>query len=371
MSLPPPQPGVASSGRDWRVVDSPLVTCQTYASAVDTYAELNDVTATGPRDAWAVGTCGPESMSHDNVGRRPTGIIEHWDGSSWRLVHTQAECAFASVAAGSANDVWVANESDPPGDPAGRASGGCLLHWDGHRWTQVSQPVPGDANAFVDQVKGAHGNVWALGGWRGRESLLRETADGWQPVRFVSDRMLQDTTGRLAVTDSGAVWALAPDYSYMDHPRQVTFLHYDGHSWSSVRFPARPVRGSVTNAELVAAGTDVWVNVAAQQDFGNNQPLPTVLGHWGPGRFIETRLPRGARVEGMGGDGRGGLWLDGSIEEFQKSPMFHWDGRRLSGEPPTEEGAIVPGAYTLIPGTRAIWAVGARGQNGAFIEVHP
>jgi hypothetical protein len=124
-------------GRQWLTVPNP--------SIVGT--ELLAVAPVAHDDVWAVGANG------DSAGAPYQPVIEHWDGTGWRVVQgvyvppdPSTYGALNGIAAVSAHDVW--------------AVGSLVERWDGARWRAVAVPK-GDGLTAV-AIAGA-GDLWAVG----------------------------------------------------------------------------------------------------------------------------------------------------------------------------------------------------------------
>ena len=129
----------------WSVVPSPN------ASARNNL--LVAVAAISASNVWAVG----DFQNDQNVFQ---ALIEHWDGTAWRIVHSPSgagiQAGLLSVAALSSTNVWAAGNS-------GTAT--LIEHWDGTRWTVVPSPTP-DGTSFnpVFGLAAVSGhNIWAVG----------------------------------------------------------------------------------------------------------------------------------------------------------------------------------------------------------------
>jgi hypothetical protein len=80
------------------------------------------VAAVSAQLAWAVGS----------IGSRP--LIEHWDGTSWKVVPGPGSPrlqTLAGVAASSAKDAWAVGLGTGPGN----SSLGLIRHWNGTAWS--------------------------------------------------------------------------------------------------------------------------------------------------------------------------------------------------------------------------------------------
>jgi hypothetical protein len=122
---------------------------------------LHAIFATGPRDAWAVGSGSGE------------GIILRWDGSGWSVGHRTASPRLTGVWGSSADDIWVSGIN------------GTLLHWDGRGWTASTDTLPD----FIEAIWGFSTNdVWIGAYTDGVGSTLNHwDGDIWSA--FVPDEM--------------------------------------------------------------------------------------------------------------------------------------------------------------------------------------
>jgi hypothetical protein len=126
---------------------------------------LHGVTAISPTDVWAVGT------AHSDMYPFPTiGFIEHFDGTSWKIVpspNPEGGLPFAGsfglmgIAASSATDIWAVGTYS---DPKTGFDLPLTEHWDGTSWTMItSAHVPGVMNVLRGVSALADGTVVAAG----------------------------------------------------------------------------------------------------------------------------------------------------------------------------------------------------------------
>lgn len=205
-------------------------------------AQLHAVAATAADDAWAVGGPAPR-------GGRAQPVVEHWNGTHWRIAAVPAAgAALRAVAAIARNDVW--------------AVGGDLLeHWNGVGWHRFSAPAVTGLSAVSATGRD---DVWAVGS----NVIVHWDGARWrQRLRAVG---LTDVTA-LTADD---VWAVGVSGA------RFFELHWNGRRWSRYveRVPGGPVFGPV--AVVSAAGADdVWAAANASGDGGPAWP-DTVLVHW-------------------------------------------------------------------------------------------
>jgi hypothetical protein len=142
---------------------------------------LYAVDATSPADVWAVG---------QRLGSRAPdqGLVEHWAGSGWQIVHLPVLTASVLLDAVtvSGGQVWVAGQADSP------ASGArpFIEHLMTNGQWSVSR-LPDSAGSDLTSLAGlaaSDGSVWAAGTYqdqatgRAKVLILRETNGTWTVV---------------------------------------------------------------------------------------------------------------------------------------------------------------------------------------------
>ena len=119
---------------------------------------LTGVAVTSARNAWAVG-------GTSNCGCGPaTGVILHWNGSTWKQAPSSGS-GLRAVAA-SASRAWVvggAGEGDGPTTTL-------ALGWNGKEWKHVPSPSPGTdteggGSRLLSLAIASADSTWAVGGY--------------------------------------------------------------------------------------------------------------------------------------------------------------------------------------------------------------
>jgi hypothetical protein len=182
------------------------------------------VDASASKDVWAVG--------YSTLAGRQNTLIEHWNGTQWRVVTspnagTNGDNALTSVDALSSTNAWAVGSSRTA---TSRKS--LIQRWNGTSWTIVSSPNPGTlGNSLLGVAAAGPNDIWAVG-WKnsgdGLQSLLlRYDGTRWTegvavPKIGTGDNIL---TGISAVSNED-VWATG---YYVDGTKYQTLtLHYDG-----------------------------------------------------------------------------------------------------------------------------------------------
>jgi hypothetical protein len=209
-------------------------------------SDLWGVTALSATNAWAVG--------NENIGVfqfRP--LVEHWTGSAWQLVHvpspplTGVGASLLGVAATSPRNIWAV------GDYAvGNRFQPLIEHFNGTRWALI--PAPAAGSAGLNRVSFlAPSNGWAVGS-SGGGSHTQGLIEHWNGHRWTIAR----TPAIPGSTNLADVLALTPhlawavgSYTPPNGRGRTLIERWNGHTWTLTPSPQRP-----TASDLVGiAGT--------------------------------------------------------------------------------------------------------------------
>lgn len=185
--------------------------------------------------AWLATTRGTRTGNHPWTAR--------WDGRHWHPVVTPGignQSGLTAVASASPADAWVFGFHDTLAGPVSdttKLSGLLIEHWDGRRWGITPQPVYHNSKRsfFV------------------ADAVMVSPTEGW-------------AVGSQTYAGGGRV-----------HP---LVLHYDGRSWSIMRFPYC-CAGAVLTA-IASRGGEVWVAGTGSGPAG----YQTLIDRWSGGRWI-------------------------------------------------------------------------------------
>jgi hypothetical protein len=238
------------NGTSWSIVDSPNLT---FPGA---YNILNDISATGTNDVWAVG------------GQQP-GILLHWNGSTWTLVNNPPGTEFwqssarRSVVAVSSTDVWAVGDYD-------------AWHYDGVSWT-----VPAHGAQFARGVDAAGPTqVWAVG------TVQYNTSEGgpvgpypigsqWTGTAWQDHESTRELASFTAVTARAAGDIIGVGFS----GTSAYALRWDGTAWQPVTTgngnpTPDPTRAFTNRLDGVAThGGATWAVGEFYNANGTTQPL--------------------------------------------------------------------------------------------------
>jgi len=239
-----------------------------------------DVLSLAPNSAWAVGNL-------DESG----ALIEHWDGTEWKLVDNPAATTpntqLMKIHGSSATDLWAVGWQYPPGGGPHRLY---AQHYDGSKWSEVTMPDIGvpDAAATTVVVKGPN-DVW-VGGIRGTWAYFNDykgVVMHWDGKKWTVDTGPGDVAhggymNDLYLAGPNDMWAVAGKY----------LVHRTGTTWTKV-VPEGAQPGGIDYIYRAVDGTgpgDVWavgLNITIEPSnipgmpFGYDHP---VLAHLTCGR---------------------------------------------------------------------------------------
>ena len=335
-----------------KVVPSPLVSG----------GELRAVAAGAPDDAWAVG--GP-SLFQD--GRRPTALIEHWDGTRW-VVSSSPRLAgvLEGVAIAAPDSVWAVGELGRSGPGKFKGAGGrgqaLAEHWNGAKWVRVR--FRGLRRLSAAAATSAR-DVWMVGtNSSGTAVILHWDGERWTRTRRPNAELLD-----LVVLSPTDVWAVGDTSA-----GRVLELHWDGSHWAS--YTQRAPNGGYGPDEspeltsVVESGSrDIW----AAGDAGNSgepDDPDTVLFHWDGTRWRKAvPAPRGW-IYALALRAPGDLWVAGGVGN---GDAYSWPFLERRLRPKWRDINLGDGQIDGLANDRAdgLWAVGFVGSRFDSILLFP
>ncbi|MFI6293645.1 hypothetical protein ACIBEJ_18790 [Nonomuraea sp. NPDC050790] len=111
----------------WRRSPAPSISLPSRSRIGDAYAELHDIVALGPDEAYAVGGIS-FIIGEERVMRE--ALVLRWNGTLWeRLPHRPAGTSYSRVAPDGAGGLWLATRRQDLPD--------VLTHREGRRWTRT------------------------------------------------------------------------------------------------------------------------------------------------------------------------------------------------------------------------------------------
>jgi hypothetical protein len=291
-------------GVRWTSVISP--------NASSEFNRLSAAAATSSNDAWAVG-------QYDPGGGVIQTLIQHWDGSVWKIVASPNEGAsnnrLYGVAALSASSAWAVGSAD---DGSG-GSNPLILRWNGTSWQRIANlPVPPNADVVTLQgvaVVSAN-EAWAVGSYQDGSAILEKTlilnwnGVAWNIVPSPNPESFQNALNAVTIVSAGSAWAVG--YASDGTGYKTLALRWNGSSWQKVNSPSP---GSPNNELLgvaAVASDDVWA-VGYANEGGDGGVYRTLALHWNGASWQVVARPDDSDSRLSAADALGGaVWAAGT-----------------------------------------------------------
>jgi hypothetical protein len=329
------------------------------------------VAAVSPTDIWAVGNMSSPTAST----LQGLGLIEHWDGQQWQMVHSSINGTLSGIAAIAANDVWAVGTS------------GSLLtiQWDGTRWSQVVVPgASGGVDTGLSAIAAVSSHdVWAVGHQEGLPIALHWDGQSWQtaplaPSSFMRDGAL-DAVQAISTHD---IWVVGW-YSKLNSSARYTLAeHWNGKNWQFIptpeytaKYPPNQSLSDANFSSLVALSSkNIWAVGNADPYDGTGTPSRTLVEHWDGTQWEIMHTPSEAKTDdsyprSIFAVNAHDIWIAGYRYSTRISTnyplLLHWDGQswQFATPPALKNTGGVFSAGTAIA-TNNLWVAGSSG--GAF-----
>lgn len=221
------------NGRSWKTVRSPNPGGVTHPNG------LAGTAGVSASKVWSVGSYWNYSYFNGTANR---GVIERWNGTSWKAVATPSpggtgDNPLSAVDASSKSDVWAVGYYGL----ADHTAQTLVERWRGTSWSHVSSPNPGGtarANMLRGVVAMSASNVWAVGGYHDGVTF-RTLVEHWNgtawttiPSPNVGTDDFLSSVAALSVTN---IWAVG-DFNN-GAARQTLIEHWSGKSWRVAASP--------------------------------------------------------------------------------------------------------------------------------------
>ena len=314
-------PAAADPASIWHV----QTTANPQAKALtDTF--FSSVSASGPDEAWGVGT-------HSDVQASDHPLVEHWDGTSWTDVQVPRPAGRQATLSGvddlSPTDAWAVGQSSSASDLNART---LIEHWDGTSWSIIPSPnpatgIPGDEDVLTAIGGTGRNDLWAAG-WETDQStqtifLLFEHWDGtsWSAMPSPTPIRSAQFASSITAVSSKNVWAVGVDETGQ---RRTLAAHWNGQAWSIVPTPNvgdGTVQNLLTGVSADANG-DVWASGYAFNVDHRNFRVPYVL-RWNGKSWVMTQLPNlgseGSQPNGIAIVSPTDVWAVGQTQDSNGS----------------------------------------------------
>ncbi len=206
------------NGTSWKVISG---------ANPDIFNGLNGVTAISAQDIWVVGVATnsfPASQllaRHDFQSKQALltlapsiqeqTLIEHWDGTAWKVVKSPTplhSASLSAVAGSSATDVWAAgfiviNKT--------RTFNTLIEHWNGTAWSTVSSPNPGSGNDLLSGVAAiSPNNAWVVGydNLNGTTLIEQWNHTAWSVVSSPNPSSLVILSAVASIKNTTSLWTV-------------------------------------------------------------------------------------------------------------------------------------------------------------------
>jgi hypothetical protein len=351
-------PGVASAAPATSA--APAASCQNWTGLQPPNPgtadnELEGVAVASACNAWAVGL-------EFSAGSSPEPLIEHWNGSSWKVspspVLPGRGAKLLGVSAVSASNIWaVGGVTDLNG-----IEKTLIEHWNGKKWTQVGGSNPGSAFNELESVRARSAkDIWAVGfkvNSGGPQQALIEHYDGHKWTQKTSPH--PGRTSKLlgvTATSSGNAWAVGQ--SFNGTSTQTLIERWNGKKWTPSSSP-HPNSGSSLSAVDATSASSAWAvgtSMAAHQK--------TLILHWNGKKWSQQTSPNPQNdneLAGVTAISSGNVWAAGTATDLNGNHtlLLNWNGRRWSRVPSPNLGQNTDqlNAVDASSGSN-LWAVGS------------
>lgn len=348
---------------------------------------LNAVSARTATDAWAVGFV---QLPGDDLGKAM--LTERWDGTRWRPVATpnipRVDEKLLAVSATGPNDAWAVGSMNPIG---AATTNPIAAHWDGKAWTIVpTAAASGGSKSILDGVVTfSPTNAWAVGRSKSARALVEQwNGTAWtavpvpDPVLPAGQTLASSMLTGISAISPTDIWAVG---SYSLGGTALTGLsltmHYNGVAWSVVKSPNvtggtrfNPAR-TVLNSVTAIAPNDVWAVGNTFTTDGTNEPDAAVSMHWNGTAWSFAKTPSVLShdvLTSVTALAANDVWAAGYRDDVtgsipvRVSLTEHWDGTTwsvvASPNGPTGVDTSLFGASALAS-SGEVWAVGAVGAR--------
>lgn len=238
-------PVLRMQGAGW----SPIFTTAPFEVSSSQNPSFSGIDGTSGTDLFAVGS---------------SGLIQHFDGVTWRTMASGTSSALTSVFTLNASNSYAVG------------TGGVILHFNGTAWSQVPS---GTTETLFDVWATSATDVFAVGA---RGTILHDAGSGFAPMSQPAG----------SIIGLYGIWGAASNDVYAVGDGNLV-LHYDGSTWTKIRSDASPFANPLT--DIVGTGpNDIYI------------VSPGFYLHYdGSGTFTQTAAPTSVNLTALGK-----LWLD-------------------------------------------------------------
>jgi hypothetical protein len=315
----------------------------------------------------AAGTAGPSTAA--------ASTCTTWVTTASRNVGT-GDNQLEAVTAVSSRDVWAVGQYF-----VGANTNTLIEHWNGTAWKVVSSPSPGSVNSLNAIYAASASNIWAVGGYATGASAshtLIEHWNGetWKVVKSPNAGALTNALSGVRGTSARDVWAVG--YTEIAYPRFNTLvLHWNGTTWKVVKSANGDNQSNQLTAVRPLSATDAW----AAGWYTKGSTNRSLIEHWSKGRWRVVYSPNGSNstneLMGVLATSATSAWATGwdydPAVHADRTLLLRWNGKTWKHAYSPNANAASNDLYA-IGGTSAanIYAVGSylTGTGGKVLILH-
>ncbi|WP_328997779.1 hypothetical protein OHA18_25330 [Kribbella sp. NBC_00709] len=303
-------------------------------------------------------------------------VIWHWDGKAVTQTAPLPTGPFFDQSAGHQQESRSSFSSDGEGwvlmgwDQSGQAIGD-RLH--AGRWTRIPLAVSPDPRDVVPVVQTlvsvSATDAWAAGYLRSEQSgyagVLLEHWDGvrWSIVAHPASALPRADIMRLTVVSATDIWAVG-GHRGDDGVLRPFAEHWNGLRWSISDPAATAATPAEFNAVSASGPSDVWA-FGAQTMAGTENTAVPLVEHWdGRAWKVMGNIPDlgNAQLDAGYASGPNDVWAPVEVQLGDAVRFLHWDGKTWTAVPgpaPEEFGMFY--VYQQMSGTGPadVWAIGS------------
>ncbi len=348
---------------NWQVV--------TAANPGSTNAYLYGVAGDAPGDIWSVGNYQQSSSSFRTFSER-------WNGTAWSLVQTPnvgtGDNNLVAVAALSVGDAWAVGISNPTPTAQTRT---LIEHWDGTSWKVVRSPSPGQLSALSDVKAVTPNDVWAVGFFynlAGNQQTLVERWNGkvWKVVTSPSPGASYNGLSKLAIVSAKNIWAVGSTSNDGGNTLQTLVERWNGKTWQVIPSLNGPhALYSALGAVVAIDANDIWA-VGSSESYGTYE-TSTLVERWTGSSWQIVSSPNkgthGSDLAGIAALSANDLWSVGSYIDasnfLPKTLIEHWNGKawRIAKSP--NPGGLEDELHAITRVGTTLWSVGNQATSSA------
>lgn len=331
-------------------------------------ATLEGVATVSDNNAWAVGFSNGNAFT--NVGAKV--LIDHWNGTAWSQVATPATpqntALLNGVSASSATDAWAVGRTQ-----SNKSSfAGLALHWDGSAWSvSPSFPTTLQDNTEVADINPTDAYATGNNATLARGLLAHWDGTTWSNVTVPLPSNANTVTTLDAISADGPndVWAVGTFLNTATAQDDNFTIHFNGTAWSVVPMPF----ADSFDAIKANSPTDVWaVGCQCAVDSVN---ATTVIAHFNGTAWSIVPSPSPGHFANLSGvttsNAANNVWAVGTFapagSTSTQTLTLNWNGTAWSVvASPSPASLNSLSAVATNPGSAIVWAVGNTGQSGSF-----